>query len=300
MKGLGFVVLVLAGCGAVQKPPAAARCSGEGEGEVVAANATHRAQAVLFLLRGCDRAAVARRYHVAPETLESWTHRFVAGGRSNLIAPGEARPADLQAAMRGTWVLRSRIAHGNLLAQVDGIMIFEDDQSLTLESGVLSDAFAELPLGPQANQSFRLGQFSHLSYLQRQGSPYVVRMSASELVGSYSDYPRGIRASLVEPFLRRGDAYVHHPAPTRSYSPSSSDEMVLMGDTLLIAWSKLDVVDTWERVRKETPPLLGDARSLSEAWQRLKKSGTLLEKTSARTTELLGISEALASAPPAR
>jgi hypothetical protein len=276
--------------------PAATGCpEGVEEAALAAPSATRRAEAALAVLRGCERGEVARRYGATPEVLEAWTHDFVRGGRGALLSTAPARPEDLQAAWRGTWVLRSRLARGQTPAQVEGVMVVGDDEALTVETGVLSDDFSELPLGPQAGQPFRLGQYSRLQYVQRDGSRYVVRLSSSELLGSFSDFPRGIRASLVEPFVRRGEAFVHSPSPVRSYSPTSSDEMVLLGDRLLIGWSKLDVVDTWERVGPR-PAGAADARPLHETWERLRRSRALLEKQPARAAELLGLTAGVPAA----
>jgi hypothetical protein len=258
-----------------------------------ALNAVIRAEAVLWLLRGCDQEKVARRYGITAEKLQHWAHLFVGGGRSALIPPTPATPGQLQDAFRGTWVLRSRIARGRTMAQADGVMLFGDTESLTVETGVLSDEVAEEPLGPQAGQPFRIAQYSRLQYLQREGSIYVVRMSSSELLGSYSDYPHGIRASLTEPFVRRGESFVHVPSPTRGYSPDRSDEVILLGDRMLIGWSRADVVDTWERTSRDPPRLEGEP-TLFDSWGRLKRSRVLLEKQPARAAELL-----TAAAPPA-
>jgi len=269
--------------------PVAAEEAAAAPGKLTAAM---RAGAVLAAIRGCDREQVARRYGVPLETLQQWTHLFVGGGRSALLPVAPVTPGQLRDAWRGTWVLRSRIARGSIAGKVDGMMLFGDEESLTLEAGVLSDDFAALPLGPMNGEPFRLGQYSRLMYLQREGSIYVVRMSSSDLLGSYSDYARGMRASLVEPFVQRGEAFVHVPSPVRGYSPTSSDDILLLGDRMLIVWSTVDVVDTWERVSRDPPRLNGEP-SLFEAWSRLKRSRALTEKRPARVADLLAL-----TAPP--
>ena len=278
----------MAACGTLR--PAAPQgydCAGAPEIPAATRNAVTRTQAVLLALRGCDRVVVARRYGSTPEELDGWIRAFVAGGRTNLMQSDTSTPAELQEAWRGTWVLRSRLGPAGAKARAEGVMIYEDAESLTVETGILSDEFAELPLGTQSGKHFRLGQYSRLQYLRRSESKYVVRMSSSELVGSYSDFPRGIHASLVEPFSRRGQAFLHEPAPLRNYSPDASDYTLVLGDTLLIGWSNLDVFDTWERVRRDTPEL-GPVRTLREAWERLKASRALLDAAPANPAELMG------------
>ncbi|HVE81932.1 MAG TPA: helix-turn-helix domain-containing protein, partial [Myxococcales bacterium] len=167
---VGLMMLVASGCAAVSPAPSPAAC-GEAdpraEGAPGELTAAMRTDAVLAVLRGCDREKVARRYGVTADVLQQWTHLFVGSGRSALIPTTPATPAKLQDAWRGTWVLRSRIARGKVPAKADGIMLFADAESLTVEAGVLQDEFAELPLGPQAGQPFRLAQYSRLMYVQR-------------------------------------------------------------------------------------------------------------------------------------
>jgi hypothetical protein len=248
-----------------------------------------RARAVLALLRGCDAAQVARAYTVTPERLEEWRGIFVAQGIAGLLTARAVDPGELSAALRGTWVLRSRIARGEIIARAEGLMIVGDTDSLVLETGFLTDEFADVPLGDQAGQWFRLGQYGRLRYDRRASSAAAYRVTSSELIGSFSDYPHGIRSTQVDVFVRQGEAVVRRPVPGRTYSPDHSDQMVVMGDLMLITWTGLDVVDTWHRVLPDPPPLT-IAPSLAAAWAALKASGTLIEKRDAHPADLLGAS----------
>jgi hypothetical protein len=293
------------GCASPGAPPAATipRCQlGPGD---TGATTEARAHAVLDLLRGCDAANVARAHATTPQRLDEWRGRFVSQGIAGLLTARQADPGELGAALRGTWVLISRIARGELTARAEGLMIVGDIDSLILETGVLSDEFAEVPLGDQAGQWFRLGQYGRLRYDRRPGATAAYRVTSGELVGSFSDYPHGIRSTQVDLFVREGEAFVGRPAPSRTYSPDHSDQMVVMGDFMLITWTGLDVVDTWHRVLPGPPPLT-IAPSLAAAWAALKASGTLLEKRDAHPTDLVGAHLPLTAglgaspAPPAR
>jgi hypothetical protein len=263
--------------------PAAHSRPGPGDG----ATADDRARAVLEILRGCDAAQVARAHATTPERLAEWRSTFVAQGIAGLLTARRADPDELSTALRGTWVLSSRIARGEIPASAEGLMIVSDSESLVLETGVLSSEFADAPLGDQAGQWFRLGQYGRLRYDRRPNSTAAYRVTSSELVGSFSDYPRGIRSTQVEVFVRQGEAFVRRPVPGRTYSPDQSDQMVVMGDVMLITWTGLDVVDTWRRILPDAPPL-ALAVTLADAWAALKASGTLLEKRAAHPGELVG------------
>jgi hypothetical protein len=275
------------GCASARTPPVAGapRCRlGPGNG---GATAEGRARAVMDLLRGCDAAEVARAHAVTPQRLDEWRGTFISQGIAGLLTARRVDPDELGAALRGTWVLGSRIARGELVARVEGLMIVGDTESLTLETGILSGAFADVPLGDQEGEWFRLGQYGRLRYDRRPGATAAYRVTSGELLGSFSDYPRSIRSTQVEIFVRQGEALVRRPPPGRTYSPDHSDQMVVMGDVMLITWTGLDVVDTWRRVLPGPPPLTL-APTLAGAWSALKASGALLEKRDAHPADLLG------------
>lgn len=285
---LGALALAaVLGCASSRVPPVAtaARCQlGPGDG---GATAEGRARAVLDLLRGCDPVEVARAHAATPERLNEWRGTFISQGIAGLLTTRQVDPGELSRALRGTWVLSSRIARGEITARAEGLMIVDDTDSLVLETGVLSGEFADVPLGDQAGQWFRLGQYARLRYDRRPGSRAAYRVTSGELVGSFSDYPHGIRSTQVDIFVRQGEAFVRRPPPGRTYSPDHSDQMVVMGDLLQITWTGLDVVDTWRRVLPGPPPLT-IAPTLAAAWAALKASGTLLEMRDAHPADLLG------------
>jgi hypothetical protein len=229
-------LLAVVGCASsgVTRTGQGAQCRpGSGDG----ATTDDRARAVLELLRGCDAAEVASAHATTPERLAEWRGTFVAQGIAGLLTARRVDPDELRAALRGTWVLSSRIARGELPASAEGLMIIGDSDSLVVETGVLTSEFADAPLGDQAGQRFRLGQYGRLRYDRRPSSIAAYRVTSSELVGSFSDYPHGIRSTQVDVFVRQGEAVVRRPVPGRTYSPDHSDQMIVMGDVMLITWT---------------------------------------------------------------
>jgi hypothetical protein len=258
-----------------------------------------RGDAVLALLHGCNIDEVARAYSTSASKLQDWRSSFVAAGMMGLLTPRAVDPSEVAAAFRGTWVLRSRVAGGHRAAQAEGLMIYSDTDSLVVETGVLDQAFADAPLGPQEGQPFRLGQYARLFHDRRPGASASYRITSGELVGSFSDYPHGIRMTQTDLFVRVGDAIARRLTPGRTYSPDHSDQLLVMGDSMLITWTKMDVVDTWERISHD-PPALRRGGSLAATWANLKASGALLERSAVRPTELVAADLPAAASGPRR
>jgi hypothetical protein len=189
--------------------------------------------------------------------------------------------------------LESRIAKGRPTV-TEAVMFFDDNEALMLESGQL-DSFVT---GPEfgTGEAFRMGAFSEMSFAMGQAfSPRpVLRTMDSEMIGTYGEFASrkqgpdgkpqlGVSGAATEPYFLEGESFVHRgeaiiEAPKlKEVEADNHDEVVVRGDTLTISWSKHDIIDTYRRVSRGSPKVLGGL-SIRQAWESMKRGNTLFKK----------------------
>lgn len=239
---------------------------------------------------------IASSYQVDYKTLKNLADQYVTGGNAALAT---GRKTDLQKfsdSWVGTWELVSRIAKGQP-TNTNAVMIFTPKDALMIETGTL-DQIVESEM---ANGSeFRLASYTTVSDKIDSTKMLVTRTFNSEMIGSYGEYsqPNGIFSEGSETYGLKGESFVHMSTPATvaekvniesstdihqklSTSKSEGDEhhnvTTIVGDSMILYWSSLDLMDTYRRVKTSSiDSLLGkEGASLEKLWIEMKASNKL-------------------------
>jgi hypothetical protein len=187
--------------------------------------------------------------------------------------------------LHGTWEVNTRTIQGltiptNSYLYYDMDLEHATDQRATGTAMMLDHGNLGIldikKLTTECNKDAKLGAFWTVLIETEEGGRRISLSMDGEYIGSYGEFPQGMRATESTSFIKKDDAYLAGNLTTPDGGKTSKDlweRVSLMGDVLTYLSCKVRFIDRYVK-RSSARPFV-EEMTLQQVWEKMKKTGEL-------------------------